>query len=360
MTIGGRNDQLDGLRGYAASGVIIYHCFGNLLKVPPLLESSSIHDAFARALVAIFNGDAAVQLFFVMSGAVLMSSLQRSREAPWMIVRRFAIERFFRLFPALIVCVLVTAALWYAIGSPPSVEAVVDNLMLYQPAIVGQTWTLNAEVLAIPFILASYLVFRSRGLVWLLVLDAALLTMARHLPHHDVLYFLRASAYCFVLGMLIPTPLGRRVATLLPSSMLWLVMVLMLFVPHLTSSYVNSTNTVRETLAACVVTMLFYKQGGAIGAWFERPHAVFLGRISYSLYLFNILFLILLAWWLPTLLENFTITRALLLGSVVLLGTIPLAAASQAMIEQPTIQLGRCLTGRRPPLPELRAPSVGA
>ncbi len=94
------NTRLESLRGVAALMVAIGHSFLVLEMSGPLWR-------LVKASFIVFNGRAAVTLFFVMSGYVLGLSLKRSREPFWRGTLTFMFRRFFRIYPALIVTTLV-------------------------------------------------------------------------------------------------------------------------------------------------------------------------------------------------------------------------------------------------------------
>ncbi|TGT12967.1 acyltransferase, partial [Mesorhizobium sp. M3A.F.Ca.ET.174.01.1.1] len=59
------------------------------------------------------NGQAAVELFFVLSGCVLALSLQTASgtaDRSW--IKAFYVKRFFRIYPALWVSIALTLCLW--------------------------------------------------------------------------------------------------------------------------------------------------------------------------------------------------------------------------------------------------------
>ncbi|WP_189402114.1 acyltransferase family protein, partial [Mesorhizobium sp. M2E.F.Ca.ET.154.01.1.1] len=106
-----RNLQLDSLRGVAAICVVFHHCIHiadphlvpRVLNAP--LSALSGVDIAGRALLSVFAGGMAVNLFFVLSGAVLMASLYREvRFDVWTAIR-FTLRRILRIYPALIVMI---------------------------------------------------------------------------------------------------------------------------------------------------------------------------------------------------------------------------------------------------------------
>jgi peptidoglycan/LPS O-acetylase OafA/YrhL len=167
-------------------------------------------------------------------------------------------------------------------------------------------------------------------------------------PPYDFLHNFRWSVLPFAFGMLIPTPLGRAVTMRLPPSVLWIAIVVMIFARHLIGTHLATTANIAIASAAVVVSMLFYNKAGALGRLLSVPPTVFLGTISYSLYLLNVALLIVMS---KTIGYASTIAGALIEGVVIATLTIPLAWASYRWIEQPAIAYGRSLFGsaRRSP-----------
>jgi peptidoglycan/LPS O-acetylase OafA/YrhL len=94
----GRIAFLDGLRGVAILLVILFHAFARWPEVVPY------GDRFAAFPIFQF-GWAGVDLFFLISGYVILMSLERCCSA-----REFLVRRFIRLFPAMLLCSLLIFA----------------------------------------------------------------------------------------------------------------------------------------------------------------------------------------------------------------------------------------------------------
>ena len=94
-----RLDVLDGMRGLAALAVVVYHFFARWAEpqfTPTLYQHG---DALATFMPVQFAGSAGVQLFFLISGFVIMMTLERTTGLLDFLVRRMA-----RLWPAMLVC----------------------------------------------------------------------------------------------------------------------------------------------------------------------------------------------------------------------------------------------------------------
>ena len=111
-SIEARNDQLDGLRGYAAIAVVFFH---SILGPDPAMvgrvlyqnysKIGSGYDAWAKLALTVLNGQTAVVIFFILSGAVLFDSLQRDRDSGLVpLAVKFFVRRFLRIYPAMAVC----------------------------------------------------------------------------------------------------------------------------------------------------------------------------------------------------------------------------------------------------------------
>mgnify|MGYP000966173400 CR=1 FL=1 len=99
MNTENRIHYLDSIRGLAALSVVVFHCISN-------------HWGFrtdAKISFLFFNGSDAVSLFFVLSGLVLTLNINASssEQYTWQDYKNFIIKRLFRIYPAYIVCLVV-------------------------------------------------------------------------------------------------------------------------------------------------------------------------------------------------------------------------------------------------------------
>jgi peptidoglycan/LPS O-acetylase OafA/YrhL len=163
----GRNNGLDGLRGLAALLVILYHSIlvdAYLVDVMlATVQSLSGHDLVAKIILACVSGANAVLLFFVLSGFVLTLSFDKMEGTLPVIVYNFVVRRLCRLYPAMffaMALVFVVSNVELSLGHEnfqrgATLSWVVQNALLWNISVHGATWTIQAELIAIPFLLIA-------------------------------------------------------------------------------------------------------------------------------------------------------------------------------------------------------------
>lgn len=340
-----RNNQLDGLRGYAALAVVFFH---GILGIDATLidrvltqrffKIDGIYDRVAKIALTVLNGHTAVAIFFILSGAVLFDSLQRERGSSLAISVKFLVKRFFRIYPALFVCLLACWIGFNVAGIPRSANQLFENLLLYDFPINGATWTLNVEAFGAILLLLAFLGYRNFREAGIIIVGC-LFASAYLQQFNGYLIWFKPFIYSFILGMMIPTRLGKWIIGYLPAAS-WPVLFLgMLFARH----------TIQETITALLVGLIYYRKAGALGEFLSKPVSVFLGIISYSLYLFNVLFLEIIQDRLRTypMAVAHPVEFGIVAAIVIIALTIPVAYWSVRFIERPSIWLGRQLTRGR-------------
>jgi peptidoglycan/LPS O-acetylase OafA/YrhL len=337
-----RNEQLDGLRGYAALAVVYFHSIlGADLDLIGRMhgfrytEVTDVGDLVSRIALDIFNGDVAVKLFFILSGAVLFESLTQDSEPAFTNTLHFLVRRFFRIYPALFVCVLLCWASYHAFSIPVTTGDLLRNLALYDFQVVGASWTLNVEAWGALLLVAFFLAHRMLGEFGLLLV-AVLVGKIFGGWFKDHLVYFNGYVYCFTLGALVSTRLGKVIIGALPTASWPLLLIGTMFARH----------AIQDTVAALLIGLIYYRKAGALGTFLARPASVFLGRMSYSFYLFNVLFLGIIGSMIhgPSGLHFHPVVIGLVSGTVVSALTIPLAWLSERFIERPFILIGRRLT----------------
>lgn len=136
---GARLGALDGLRGIGALVVMVVHYVYRGPSLYPEIGASADWTRF---------GGYGIGFFFMVSGFVILMSLQRST------VKRFALGRFIRLYPAYWVCLILTFTVLAVFGLPGrdvTVGQFLVNLTMLQsyvgvPPVDAAYWTLGVEL----------------------------------------------------------------------------------------------------------------------------------------------------------------------------------------------------------------------
>lgn len=165
----GRNLSLDGLRGCAAMSVVLGHCAliagGIGIWMTSLRDFPSMpwSDIGLRLLSAALPSDAAVMVFFVLSGHVLWTSFARKDLHFVADLPDYVCARVYRLFPLTIISALPLGFLKDA-----SALALVSNMLLLSDNLNGVLWSLQVEVVASIGLFALWGI--TSGVGWKLVL----------------------------------------------------------------------------------------------------------------------------------------------------------------------------------------------
>lgn len=350
-----RFSQIDELRGVAAALVLVAHACETFA---PYAAKAGHSVVLNRISLGVDFGRIGVVLFFIISGFVVAHSLH----SRGMTLSRFAIRRVFRLYPLFWVSVLVAACVAGADRSMATVLAnmtMVPALLGFEP-LMGLYWTLETELIfyfAAALLFSTGHLFRPTALfsmiAALILLFAAL--MFDVIPPASRLEWqsLPLNLSFMLWGALFHAtrfspPLATRdirYQEWLPriAAVLVLAPSLYVFVRHFHS---KSPDDLRWGLAYPIALALFWivcsKGHRSIGI------VARLGVISYSIYLFHALAVMLLA----RLLDAGVIPGALAtLPAMVVLSlaaTSVLATVSYGMVERPFIRAARRLTAGRP------------
>ena len=351
---GARSHALDGLRGMAALAVVFYHAIlhMDLTLVERVLDVRlqsipGLRDILTKVALLLFNGHTAVYIFFVLSGCVLTLSLDRKRDQPTAaIAASFLLARAARLYPPVIVCMLLFFGMGFlGIGGFPvfSFQQVLQNSSLVTISMHGPSTTVQAELMAAPFVLAAWLLRRTFGPI-ALVFCLAYAVLAIESAHMvGKLPNMHAYLVPFAFGMAVAEPAVRGLVSGIKPGAWWLALLL-LFLSRAFHPLASLISLVTMTgLCAVLVAGLLYGQRGSLVRLLETAPAQALGRVSFSFYLLNVPVLNLI--WAVTDRWTWATQHALEIGfcvgvlSVAL--TWPLAVASERWIERPAIETGR-------------------
>jgi peptidoglycan/LPS O-acetylase OafA/YrhL len=354
--------HIDTLRAVAALMVACAHVWEQFLPV-----ARQSQDVAGKSWPRYFEfGSTGVVLFFAISGFVIYGTLRGPREGTG---RRFVITRFFRLFPAYWVSALAGLVfIWWWQSWPITWPMIAANFTMVpdlfgQPPILGLYWTLGTELV---FYFCCWLIWRLdwldnprvlAGLVvglsiaWLAVKGAKQLGAIgedvsvswKNLPRHLGIMFWGAYfrvVYDETEGFRESIKRNRKI---------WILAALTLVILAAGGArqfrfFIHPSRTWFSAYVLGPVLFIVW-----IG-WLRVRNRAFawLGRISYSIYLFHYVVMIPLASWVAwegnAALRGWPITLYVLLT---LLLIIAVSAAVFYAIELPAIKLGKRFAGRR-------------
>lgn len=296
-----RLHRLDGLRGVAALVVVIHHCLLTSAALARPYFDAPAQGPWATALVRtplhlMWDGSAAVTVFFVLSGFVLTRATQ-SRRVRWLM---FDAQRLVRLYlPTWIATILAVAfalavprrhysgaSAWMLVHEVSIRGSLKGCLTLWHPdGLISPLWSLKWEVL-FSLLLPLYLgISRLVSRAWPAVPFAcAVIAYVGDRTGHESLVYLPI----FLCGVVMAHRLDdvRRVASRVGQVGLVVAGLALIHLPwafdpgriHHVGVITLPTLGAPLLLAACLVP-------GSTTAFLDARWAQWLGRISFSLYL---------------------------------------------------------------------------
>ena len=357
----------------------------------------------------VFNGNAAVTLFFILSGYVLGLSLRNASAFSSSSMGLFAVRRFFRIYPVFLLATLVVlGCLWCSArfgwplptwfgaaegyrssvlhpGNPPGAGMVLANLLLWSPSLNLVTWTLGIELrcsVLLPLLhwWSGKLSVRGRCLLllgmvfmaclprWCLLLGSARAESVLSIFHGAFSGYL----FLFYLGYLLPDIGPLLFNKINKSAARWLFPWAPLVVFLGADRWGDELRILQGPAAAGIIGQLLYGMEHRVHRWLDAPLARFYGRISYSFYLWHDLTLIVLArtmgHFVP---KTVLVPGALAFGAIVLLASVAISTGIAALcfrwVERPFIDWSKRITARHgrkntiaaselPPLPTQQCP----
>lgn len=310
-------------------------------------------------------GGFGVTLFFFVSGFLITRLLVAEYSGTGTIdLKKFYIRRFLRLYPPLIVMVLVTCTYLTLFGSPVSGSEVLSSLFyftnyfviffkdyqLYDYSSFNILWSLAVEEHFYIFFPLIMLVFRSKKI--LIPVLSGLIAIALFwrgylvLAHDDIswvtnrIYFLTDTRYDAILmgcllTLLIHFDSTSKIKSLLTNQKLFIASLLVLL-----STFVIRDeffrNTLRYTLQelallVIVPSVLYASYLDGFRRILEMEFMIFIGKLSYSIYLFH--------WVALQVVEYLSIPELQHQLTFLVVTTIAMSLSSYMLVEQPIIGL---------------------
>lgn len=332
---------LDALRGFAALMVVFTHLYA------PLIGHVWVFDYL------IDPGKLGVLWFFMISGVVIPYSLKPGPDG----AQRFLISRFMRLYPAYWVSLLIFVIMLKLTSAPlPSLAQIIANITMVQAAlgfddVIGLYWTLFIELVFYALCLALFIsgklydqTFRTRcSLAFLLM--ALAMGVVRALSERKLPVALPLALSLMFFGSVWrqwllaehSKELTRNLKTLL-------IAFVVILPPTLIMAYSKDMGTGETwgrycfTYALAISSFLLLTRSVRL----DHPALVWLGAVSYSLYLLHPSMLMLGEFVLGS-----TGASALTIALFATLLTLGAAHLCFRYIESPFIQLGKRLNNRK-------------
>jgi len=344
---------IDALRGFAALLVVWLHVANSYRLLDPQAHEPWLNDFVSR----IDIGRIGVAVFFLISGFVIPFSIKSDSAAP---VAGFAIRRVFRIFPAYWLSVpLAALVLFWIPGAPFGARDFLINMTLLQdvfgiPSAEGVYWTLLVEfafyALCIALLLSRSLFSASR---------IAILSGAFALAHVFAMFMLWlghpvmsvGAAFWFInLSVMLWGTLYRVAATREPGerfvsmAKIGLGVFYVFVLPLSVSLAIHKMPNYALPYALAFLVFI----AGTTFARVETRLTDWLGRISYSVYLFHaIVCQVYLMWLLRQPVDSIWRTQHIvpyLAANVVL--TLIVASLVFRFVEQPAIRYGHRIAAR--------------
>jgi len=340
-----RFEALDSLRGIAALIVLIYH----------LSMTYGGFNLYSRRMIPIrifFAGQDAVFIFFALSGFVLFLSMEKRDDFAYF---PYIVRRMIRLYIPLAVTVLISALLYFFVQPVPIIDAsmwlnsagwtdtpdastLTGHLALLDPdrfqSLNSVMWSLVHEIrISIIFPLLAFSITKSpRITVLLTAFISAMCFIFFDQPHsgnfidvfHTGRYLFLFSAGAYLAH--VRSQICQFMAERSPWPMLITAWALL--------SVFGSLAPLAATIAAILVLTASFASKGVRHA-LSWPVLIWLGRISYSLYLVHMLVILTFMHTLSEQAPHATLLALMFIFSIVI------AELFYRLVERPSMSIGR-------------------
>ena len=275
---------LDVLRGFAAVAVMLQH-HGQYYDV--------LYPGRFPLAIDLGPGHFGVELFFIVSGFVILMTIERKKT-----VREFAISRVARLMPAFLAALIMATVIRTLLPMPlldtPTLPQFLANLTM-APSLFGQTamdmpyWTLTYELvfyIGMALILAIGMLRWTEwfGLLAVAVSCLFIATLDVSMHHRSSIVLLVYYSNFFLIGICL-----YRIHARMARPVSWVALVVAIAATVLGGGEKSFDTPGRIYLPLTVAfTALVWFAIGRHGKWLTWRPLVFLGKVSYPLYLVHV------------------------------------------------------------------------
>jgi len=349
--------SLDGIRAFSVLAVVLNH---SLWFAPAWLSGSALYKA------SLANGGNGVATFFVISGFLITTLLLREHEKTGTLsLRRFYFRRSMRIFPAFYVFLLVAVILWRCGIFSLNLRSLLLSATYtwcYVPSATGyliqHSWSLSIEEQFYLFwpalLLACGTLPRIRKAALAIIAAFPLLRIAIYFAFPSARNFEYYMIYAWLDTMMVgclaavafrSDATRHRVLALLTPARIFLLGCLAYVINPLLDTFLPSpykglyalllSPTLTAFSICAVMLYCIHHPRGIVGRLLNQPILRWLGSISYSVYLWQQLF----------------VSERLHLHALGYLATLAAAAASFYLVERPFLRLRTRLERSTPATP---------
>lgn len=341
-------------RGIAALLVVYTH-----LRVVWMYREHGISSPVTDAVSAAFTkplhlvgqdlGQISAPFFFLASGFVIPSLVLRSGQ------RRFAINRFFRIYPTLAFAVLLAAGAMLlglhpiqtdgpGVVTPLTVltNMTLANYVIYpQVTLLGVTWTLVVEIIF--YLLLMFLLPVFRRAPWLAIgieltlIEVVMMTRGLFGPSYSLFAFSMSLATLPVIGQVIWAGYTRRIPGWVAAVYVGTAWSLFIWAKALDVGNIEAGYPTAVTLAILLFLLGMFAESHLR----QRPVWTWLSERTYSIYLVHGVTVFVV---LDALYRHVPLAVAV---AVALAVTAGVAEFTYRFVERPSRSLGRSLARRR-------------
>lgn len=344
-----RAHGIDALRGIAASGVVFVHA----IHINPIGVDFYWYNVSYLAL--------GVALFFVVSAFSMClaypNGIDRSN------LHKYALRRFFRIAPLFYVMLIA----WWFLYLNPSASQLLKNITFTygfweetQVSLVPAGWSIGVE--SIFYLLFPILIYFRGIRISIIILIFALITCyvlntyytSEELYFYWTNFFTNAPYFAFgivgyALFQIAPSQYRNALGSLCLILGLSIIFAMFMYGPVLTAELSTSAPIPVGFVFGWGLGFFFLVLSQALHpiVFLVNPVTLFLGKISYALYLAHPLFIYhtKITVWAATLTDNALLVMPVV--CVVTLGAmVPIAYLIHLLVESPFILLGRWMTTR--------------